>query len=62
MTCYYANALENGKVLFTGGALGYPSSTALASALLFNPENQSWEQAGTLKTARGNHIVVLVAL
>jgi hypothetical protein len=59
-TCYYANTLENGKVLITGGVLGYTWSTVQVSALLYNPENQSWEQAGTLKTARGDHIGVSV--
>src|SRR5262249_52287910 len=60
-----ATLLPNGKVLVAGGrnpdaAAGGDSSGALAGALLYDPATGNWTDTGTLRTARFNHVAVLL--
>jgi hypothetical protein len=56
-----ATLLTNGQVLVAGGWTGSVSSpTALNTAELYNPANNSWSPAGSLASARAYHTATLL--
>jgi hypothetical protein len=60
--CYHtATLLPNGKVLVAGGATQTGFSSITASAELYDPTTGTWTKTGTMTTARGYHVAVLLA-
>ncbi|WP_158622213.1 kelch repeat-containing protein [Corallococcus sp. CA047B] len=57
-----ASLLPDGTVLVTGGASGASGGWALGTAVaeLYLPSTGTWQSAGTLQTARGNHTATLL--
>jgi hypothetical protein len=56
-----ATLLPNGKVLVAGGATQTGFSSITASAELYDPTTGTWTSTGTMTTARGYHVAVLLA-
>jgi hypothetical protein len=56
-----ATLLPNGKVLVAGGATQTGFSSVTASAEIYDPATGAWTQTGTMVTARGYHVAVLLA-
>jgi N-acetylneuraminic acid mutarotase len=52
--------LPGGKVLVTGGATEYYSSTYTATAELYDPATGTWSSAGSMKLARSAHAMTLL--
>ena len=55
-----ATLLPDGKVLVTGGSIGYFSGELLASAELYDPGSGSWTATGSMAAARDGHTATLL--
>src|SRR5262249_28742599 len=55
-----ATLLQDGRVLVTGGMVGVESSTATASAEIYDPVTGTWSLTGNMMKARSRHTATLL--